>query len=118
MFGFNKDKNPVDRKNNDDFDDDMFSKLDDFDDDVDDYFSEPSGEAGKDGGRSPITKNFKTVTSSMKNAGNALVGGAANGIGEKIDKIMPEVGEAYRATTDILSEYDTQIGRASCRERV
>lgn len=107
MFGFNKDKNPVARENNDDFDDDMFSKLDDFDGDVDDYFGEPSGEAGKDGGRSPITKNFKTVTSSVKNAGNALVGGAAHGIGEKIDNIMPEVGEAYRATTDILSEYDT-----------
>lgn len=100
---FNK-KDPTDRGSDFDFDDDFDSDLDGFGGDFDDYDSGlEDGEVGEKS-RKPVTKALKNVKQSIRKTGRAAVIGAGQGIADKIEKIMPEVGQAYKGAVDVATE--------------
>ena len=78
------------------------SKLDDFDGDVGEYHGDKIESADKD--RNPVATKLKSITPTINTAGSAFIGGAGKGIGRAIEDDMPEVYQAYRQGTHVLSE--------------
>ena len=107
MSSFDKNaKDPSETSNNNEFDDmDFDSELDDGLDSLDDFTIDDDVSDAKN--RSPIVKKLHDISGAMKDAGNAVLSGAGEGIGKRIDKITPEVSETWQGGSQILSEIDT-----------
>lgn len=103
MFGKNPGKNPVDKSNDFDFSDDFDSDLDSFGGDIDGYDSGYNGDK-ESKNRNPVLGKINDVGRTIGRAGKAATTGFGEGISKKLDRVMPEVKDAYRAGTEIASE--------------
>ena len=90
------------------------SELDNFGGDVGEFPGDEIDDAGSD--RNPVTKKLKSITSSISDAGGAVLAGAGVGIGKAVEKHVPEIREAYNTGTYLLSE--AQEVRNQARETV
>ena len=96
-------KDPALSGNDFDFDDSMFSDLDNFDSSLDGVrVDEPKGDSEKN--RSPIDK-VKNVTQNLTQVGKAAMGAASAGIAMKVKHSLPEVADVADQALTVVSEF-------------